>query len=107
MVSCQTLRKKPLLPNRDKTRRQKCLKQSGFSNSPFAVERLRQGDRLSAYLFIIPLEVLYVNIGNTNDNRGITVDNDEMKVCLFADDLTANKLSSTYRRLWNFLWAEG
>ena len=59
----------------------------------FTVERVRQGDRLSAYLFVIAFQVLCVNIRNTNDIRGITVDNEEMKVSLFAGDLTANKLS--------------
>ena len=33
------------------------------------------------------------NVRNTNDIRGITVDNEEMKVSLFADDLTTNKRS--------------
>ena len=34
------------------------------------------------------LEVLCVNIRYTNDIRGIKVDNEEIKVSLFADDLT-------------------
>ena len=61
----------------------------GFSTSPFAVERgVTQGDLLSAYLFVIALEVLCVNIRNSNHIRGITVNNEEIKVSLFADDLT-------------------
>ena len=59
------------------------------TTSSFAVERgVRQGDPLSAYLFIIALEVLCVNIRNSNDISGIKVDNEEIKVSLFADDLT-------------------
>ena len=64
-----------------------CLK--GFATSSFAVERgVRQGDPLSAYLFIIALEVLCVNIRNSIDIRGIKVDNEKIKVSLFAEDLT-------------------
>ena len=66
-----------------------CVLNNGFATSSFAVETgVRQGDPLSAYLFIMALEVLCVNIGNSYDIRGIKVDSDEIKASLFADDLT-------------------
>ena len=43
---------------------------------------------MDSQLFIIPLGVLCVNIRNSIDIRGIKVDNEEIKVSLFADDLT-------------------
>ena len=42
---------------------------------------------MDSQLFIIPLEVLCVNIRNSIDIRRIKVDNEEIKVSLFADDL--------------------
>ena len=56
--------KEAIITNRDKDEDKSALN-NVFSTSPFAVERVRQGDRLSAYLFIIALEVLCVNIRNS------------------------------------------
>ena len=65
-----------------------CVINNGFSIQPFVVERgVRQGDPLP-YLFIIVLEILCISIRNSKDNRGIKVDNEEIRLSLFADDLT-------------------
>ena len=66
-----------------------CVLNNGYSNSSFAVKQgVRQGDPLSAYLFIMVLEILCISIRGNNDIQSIPVDNEEIKLGLFADDLT-------------------
>ena len=67
-----------------------CVLNNGFSTGPFPVERgVRQGDPLSAYLFIMVLEILcIISIRRSKDIQGITVGIKEIKLGLFADDLT-------------------
>ena len=66
-----------------------CVLNNGFSTGPFEIQRgVRQGDPLSPYLFIIVLEVLAVSIRKNKDIQGIVVDGIEVKLELFADDLT-------------------
>lgn len=67
-----------------------CVLNNGFSTGPFQIQRgVRQGDPLSPYLFIIALEVLAISIRENKDIQGIMVDNEEIKLEIFADDLTA------------------
>ena len=66
-----------------------CVINNGFSTQPFPVERgVRQEDPHSAYLLIIVLEILCTNIRKSKDICGIKVDNEEIRLSLFADDLT-------------------
>ena len=66
-----------------------CVINNGFSTQPFPVERgVRQGDLSSAYLFIIVLEILCISIRNSKDICGFRVDNEDIRLSLFADDLT-------------------
>ena len=67
-----------------------CVLNNGFATAPFQVQRgVRQGDPLSPYLFIIVIELLAISIRSDRGIEGIKVDNEEVKVEMFADDLTA------------------
>ena len=50
---------------------------------------VRQGDPLSPYLFIICLELLSIYVRNDSDIHGINYGESEVKLLLYADDITA------------------
>ena len=63
---------------------------NGFATAPFEIQRgVRQGDPLSSYLFIIVVEILNISIRSNKNIQGIMVDGEEIKLQIFADDLTA------------------
>ena len=63
---------------------------NGYTTAPFKVLRgVSQGDALSSYLFIICLESLAINIRLNKEIQGMLVDNEGIKLEIFADDLTA------------------
>ncbi len=43
---------------------------------------------MSAYLFIIAIEILAIKIPNDPSIKGIKIGNNEIKICLLADDMT-------------------
>ena len=66
-----------------------CIINNGFTSDYFAVGRgVRQGDPLSPLLFILGLEILACSIRKNDKIQGIQIDNSEVKLALFADDLT-------------------
>ena len=67
-----------------------CILNNGFCTGLFEIQRgVRQGDSLSPHLFIIVLEVLAISIRENKNIQGIIVDGTELKLEIFADDLTA------------------
>ena len=63
---------------------------NGYTTAPFKIFRgVRQGDPLSPYLFIICLEILAANRRLNKDIQGIMVGNEEIKLEIFADDMTS------------------
>ena len=64
-----------------------CVMNNGLSSQYFTVgRRVRQGDPLSPYLFILALKVLSCNIREETSIKGITVNGREIKIIQYADD---------------------
>ena len=64
-----------------------CIMNNGHSTGYFPIKRgCRQGDPLSAYLFIICVEVLFVQVRDNNEIIGIMINDHEIKLSAFADD---------------------
>ena len=66
-----------------------CVMNNGFSTGYFSIERgTRQGDPLSAYIFILCLEILFIQIRSHSSIKGFKFNNIEIKLTSFADDTT-------------------
>jgi hypothetical protein len=66
-----------------------CVTNNGFSCPFFKISRgVRQGCPLSAYLFIMVVELLANKIRKSKDIKGIKIDQTEIKILQMADDTT-------------------
>ena len=66
-----------------------CVVNNGWASNFFKTSRgVRQGCPLSPYLFIIAVELLVHNIRQNKEIEGITIDDVEYKITLYADDTT-------------------
>ena len=66
-----------------------CVLNNGFTTDLFQVRRgVRQGDPLSPLLFILAIEILATQIRGDDNIHGVMVKNEEIKLTLFADDMT-------------------
>ena len=68
---------------------QSCVLNGGLTTQYFKLERgARQGDPISAYLFIIALEVLFILIKNKDNIKGIDLCDHSFLFTAYADDST-------------------
>ena len=69
---------------------QSCVINNGFASDFFALERkVRQGDPLSPFLFVLAVEVLAIAVRQNINIRGISIDGQETKLLQCTDDTTA------------------
>ena len=78
-----------------------CVLNNGFTTDLFPIRcGVRQGDPLSPLLFILALEVLACRIREDNEIKGKLAREEEIKLTLFADDMTRFLRNTTsYHRL--------
>ena len=66
-----------------------CVMNNGSSTGFFKLQRgTKQGDPLSPYLFILVLEILFIQIRNDKAVRGFKIGDMEIRLTVFADDST-------------------
>ncbi len=64
-----------------------CISNNGYLSEFFNVKKgVRQGCPLSAYIFIICIEILSRQINNNDNIKGLMLGGNELKQTLFADD---------------------
>ena len=64
-----------------------CVMNNGHSMGYFSLTRgTRQGDPLLAYLFILCVETLFIQIRENPDIKGIRIGMEEIKLSAYADD---------------------
>ena len=65
------------------------INQGGHLSEQFRIFRgCRQGDPLSPYIFILCIEILSILIKNNKNIEGVVINDKEMKISLYADDVS-------------------
>ena len=70
-------------------KQERCIMNNGHSSGYFPIlSGTRQGDPISAYLFILVMEILFIQVKNNKNIKGITIFGFEFKLSSFADDVS-------------------
>ena len=66
-----------------------CVMNNGHSSGYFKVDSgSHQGDPISAFLFILVLEILFIQVKSNHKIEGVRIFGHEIKLSAFADDVT-------------------
>ena len=66
-----------------------CVMNGGSTTGYFSLYRgARQGDPISAYMFILIQEILFISIRNNENIEGLSIFNNTYKLFAYADDTT-------------------
>ena len=70
-------------------KQESCIMNNGHSFGYFPIlSRTREGEPISAYLFILLMEILFIQVRNNKNIKGITIFGFEFKLSSFADDVS-------------------
>ena len=84
-----------------------CITNNGHISEKFKIERsTRQDDPISPLVFILGLEILFITLRSDENIKGITIENNELKLTAYADDasyfmkdkMSAKNLLDTIKR---------
>ena len=85
-----------------------CIINGGFTTHYFKLKKgIRQGDLISAYLFILVLEAVLRVIKSNKNIKGLNIFNQEFLYTAYADDTTfflKDKISAFEIFSISFLW---
>ena len=77
-----------------------CVTNNGYSSTPFNITKgIRQGDPISALLFLPVVEILAILIRNNVHIKGYKIKGCEIKLCQLADDTTLFVLDNDSLRI--------